>query len=139
MASKYDYVLYMQDGTKREWLGVEKQTFEQIKVLLDCDTLEPVPRQYIDENKDMHLEGVTDSETAILWGNEEARFVEGNKTNHWFKVIKITPEERAEETRRMKEFFGENFESIVNPASIDENGVETWDIVGNILLEKELV
>ncbi len=79
---QYNYVLLNQDGTK-ETIGTSaKKSFSEMYSILNCQTIEIIPKQYY-ENKGYGR--------CTMYGDEEARFNSDNTRNPHFNVLKGDP------------------------------------------------
>ena len=77
MAKLYQYTLLKQDGTVVTLAPSKKKTFAELYILLDCSTIEIIPRDYYEHKG-----------RCTVYGDEEARFSTKSKTrNHHFKVL----------------------------------------------------
>lgn len=75
----YLYTLLKQDGTQEELAQLpEEATLKQLYEWLDCTTVELIPQAYYKDE----WQG-----RAIVWGDEEGRFKDGNHRNPHTKVI----------------------------------------------------
>ena len=128
--STYDYILYKADGVKVEiGRGVPRKKWKEIKEILNADLLEMISEDYIDETIDEEMK-----KNYSYYMDEEARLKSNtNVRNPFFKVIRID-EQGQEERKKLAEAFG--FEYITAEIPI-VNGVEEWDIVGDVIMEKK--
>lgn len=73
----YKYTLYKQDGTIED-LGIsKKKTFAEFYKILNCKTIEIIPKEYSKEVG-----------RYTLYGDEEARFNTKNHRNPHFNILK---------------------------------------------------
>ena len=131
--NKYDYILYRADGEKVV-LGrsVPKMKWEEIRDVLNARTLEMVPKDYIDPDLD---EDIDQSKCGWFYMDEEARLkTSTNVRNPFFKVIRVSVEQRAQEQAKADAM---GF-TVVMPYVKIVNGFEEWDIVGDVVMEKRL-
>lgn len=129
MKSTFDYILYRANGEKVVIdRGVARKDWEEIKTILNARTLEIMPKEYIDEATDEDIEKVR----CTYYMDKEARLKdETNVRNNWFKVIESKPIGNNDDP------FSEDFEVITVGVPTNERGLLKWDIVGDVLLEKE--
>lgn len=128
MAKTYDYILYRANGSKVE-IGsdVPKKKWEDLKCILNARLLEIVPKGYIDEATDSDMDI-----RATFYMDEEARLTERtNVRNRWFKVIECAPIGNNDDP------FSEDFEIITVGIPTNERGMQEWDIVGDVIMEKK--
>lgn len=133
MANKYDYILYKANGEKVViGRGVAKKPYEEIKKILNADLLEMVPKEYIDPELD---EDIDESKCGWFYMDEEARLKEEtNVRNNFFMVIEVGAEQQKKR-EEMARFYG--FDVITAGVPV-RNGVEEYDIVGDVLMEKKI-
>lgn len=125
----YDYILYKADGTKVNIESdVKKKKWQELKDILNARLLEIVPKEYVDEAIDQDFDM-----RATYYMDEEARLNERtNVRNNWFKVIEVAPISNNDDP------FSEDFEIItVGDMPTNERGMQEWDIVGDVLMEKK--
>lgn len=130
MKAKFDYILYKANGEKQVIArGVERKKWEELKDILGARTLEIINDDYVDPT----LEDEIEIKRCVYYMDEEARLEEEtNIRNPFFKVIRVGEKEQNER-KQMSEMFG--FDMITAGVPI-VNGVEEWDIVGDVLMEK---
>lgn len=131
--NKYDYILYKANGEKVViGRGIAKKSFDEIREILHCDFIEMVPKEYIDPELDADID---QSKCGWFYMDEEARLKEEtNIRNNFFMVIEVGVKEQKERAA-----FAENMGFDVITGMIPKrNGVEEWDIVGDVLMEKRV-
>ena len=79
MVKLYKYTLLRQDGAQVGLTPSKKKMFSELYLLLDCSTIQIIPRAYYPE-KGRHT----------IYGDEEGRFKEGNIRNPYFNELKST-------------------------------------------------
>lgn len=126
----YDYILYKADGSKVEiGLNVKKKKWQELKAILGADLLEIVPKEYVDQAIDEDFDM-----RATYYMDEEARLKETtNVRNNWFKIIEVDRKQRSQN----EDPFSEGFEVVSYGVPVNERGIEEWDIVGDVLMEKK--
>lgn len=82
MAKLYQYTRLNQDGTKEVLAPCKKKEFggeDGLYKLLDCQTIELIPKDYYADNM---------NKRATIFGDEEGRFSSLNVRNPHMKVLK---------------------------------------------------
>ena len=75
----FRYTLLMQDGRKSLPMHTSKELeFSEMYKMLECQTIEMIPRDYYPEGT---------PESAVIWGDEEGRFNNRNYRNPHMKVL----------------------------------------------------
>lgn len=75
---KYLYTIYRQDGSIEKLDPCPKKTFKELYEILDCSTIELIPKVYF-ETKGWGR--------CVCYGDEEARFNDENHRNPHFNVL----------------------------------------------------
>jgi len=101
-----------------------RKSFDDIKKIINCSTLEIVPSEYYPfEANDKIM-------TAYM--DEEARLKDGCEKNHFFKSFLVTPEQQAVEK---KQYEAMGMEYITDMVPKDDKGNMIFDIVGDVIIE----
>lgn len=101
MKQLYKYTLLRQDGSRYEGEPRPKMELKEMYEILGCEIVAVIPEDYYPDD--------TIGKRITIWGDDEARYVEGAHRNPHMKVLNGNPE-------------------IGEPAE--------WDCVGNLLQEE---
>ena len=75
---QYAYTILRHNGDIKRYPPCKKKTFKDFYRMLNCTTIEIIPRDYYKNKGYGHCE---------MYGDEEARFNEDNKRNPYFDTI----------------------------------------------------
>lgn len=125
---KYKTYLVEQDGeVQLIATGDKPLELDTIKEVLGCSIAEVIPDRYA-------LDAFLQMGKLTIYGDEEARFKEGNVRNVMMKTFVQTP---AQQEQERKQYEAMGITMIMDNVPTDKDGNRVYDIVGAVVIQVE--